>query len=189
MAVPEQVVAPKAVRDDGSVPFQQPVKGVAGVDPDHLATVAQATGGGPHQPLDATLTAIAALTTAANRLIYATGVDTFATTDLASWVRTNILPAADGAAVRTVLGLGALALLAQVNLATHVTGTLPIANGGTGATTEPGARSALGAAAAGHGHGGAEIVIDDSGFSGSLSGAGITDVQLLANWIDANILP
>lgn len=38
---------------------------------------------------------------------------------------------------------------AKVNLASDVTGTLPVANGGTGATTAEGARTNLGAAAAG----------------------------------------
>jgi hypothetical protein len=49
------------------------------------------------QPLDATLTALAGVTTAANKLIYATGSDTFATTTL--------LDDADATTARSTLGL------------------------------------------------------------------------------------
>lgn len=44
---------------------------------------------------------------------------------------------------RTELGLGSLATLSSVSLTTNVTGTLPVANGGTGATTATAARDAL----------------------------------------------
>jgi hypothetical protein len=55
------------------------------------------------QPLDATLTAIAALTTAADKLIYATGSDAFSTCDLSSFART-LIDDADAATARTTLG-------------------------------------------------------------------------------------
>ena len=61
-----------------------------------------------NQPLDATLTALAGVTTAANKLIYATASDTFTTTDLSSFGRT-LIDDADAAAARTTLGLGAFA--------------------------------------------------------------------------------
>lgn len=193
MAVPESVVAPKAVRDDGSVPFVAPVAGVAPTAPEHLVTKSYADGlsggGGPHQPLDAELTALAALASAADKLPFFNGVGSASLADLTAWVRANILPAADAAAVRTALGLGALALLAQVNLASQVTGTLPVANGGTGGTNATAARANLSAAASSHTHPALDISINEDAFSGSLSGESITDVQALANWIDANVTP
>jgi hypothetical protein len=96
------------------------------------------------------------------------------------------LSAAD---VRTFLGLGALALLGQANLATQVTGTLPIANGGTGATSAGAALAALGAAEVGHTHDPRDVLLDESEFSGSLAGSGIANVKDLALWIDANLTP
>lgn len=56
-----------------------------------------------HQPLDATLTALAAVATAADKLIYATGADAFATTSLTAFART-LLAGADALAARNILG-------------------------------------------------------------------------------------
>lgn len=56
-----------------------------------------------YQPLDDALTALAALTTAADQLIYATASDTFATTALTAFART-LLDDADAATMRTTLG-------------------------------------------------------------------------------------
>lgn len=60
------------------------------------------------QPLDATLTAIAGLTTASDKLIYATGSDSFAVADFTSYART-LVAASTAAGARTVLGLGSIA--------------------------------------------------------------------------------
>lgn len=99
------------------------------------------------QALNANLTALSALTSAANKLPYFTGSGAAALTDLSSWVRANLLNVADATA----------------------------------------ARSAISAAAASHGHDGVDIVIDDSEFTGAFAGQGITDVQALATWLDANL--
>lgn len=63
------------------------------------------------QPLDATLTALAAVTTSADKLIYATGADTFTTTDFTAAGRA-LLDDADASTQRTTLGLGTIATVA-----------------------------------------------------------------------------
>lgn len=59
------------------------------------------------QPLDATLTALAAVTVAADQVIYSTAADTFTVTSLTSFGR-NLIGAADATAARTTLGLGSM---------------------------------------------------------------------------------
>ena len=67
------------------------------------------------QPLDATLTALAGVTTAANSLIYATAADTFTTTTLSAFGR-SLIDDADAATARTTLGLGTIATQASSNV-------------------------------------------------------------------------
>ncbi len=60
------------------------------------------------QALDATLTALAGVSTSANTLIYATASDTFTTTSFTSFGR-SLVDDADASAGRTTLGLGTMA--------------------------------------------------------------------------------
>lgn len=101
------------------------------------------------QPLDATLTALAGVTTASDKLIYATGVDTFATTTFTSFGR-SLVDDADAAAARTTLGLGALATLSVLTLATLPTdfhldpgGRLTAESGVAASTTDQTSKSTL----------------------------------------------
>lgn len=72
-------------------------------------------GSASFQPSDATLTALAAITTAANDLIYATGADTFAVTTLSSFMRT-VLDDGDAAAALATLGAqSALSVTSNAN--------------------------------------------------------------------------
>jgi hypothetical protein len=64
--------------------------------------------GSNKQASDATLSALAALSVAANQIIYSTGPDAFAMTGLSAFIRT-LLDDADAAAARTTLGAAALA--------------------------------------------------------------------------------
>ena len=57
-----------------------------------------------YQPLDATLTALAGVTTAADKVIYATGVDTFGTSTLSAFGRT-LIDDADATTARATLGV------------------------------------------------------------------------------------
>lgn len=74
------------------------------------------------QPLDATLTALAGITTAADKLIYATGSDTFSTTDLTAFGRT-LIDDADASTARTTLGLGTAAVATLIDDDTFATAT------------------------------------------------------------------
>jgi len=100
------------------------------------------------QTLNANLTAISGLTSAANKLPYFTGTGTAATTDLSAFGR-SLIDDADAAAARNTLGLGSLAVQSDGSI--NITGgtisgitDLAIEDGGTGASTAAGARTNLG---------------------------------------------
>ena len=82
----------------------------AGTNTTQLATTAFVqTGLSDRQPLDATLTALSGVSTAANQLIYSTAPDTFSTTSITSFGR-SLIDDADAATARTTLGLGTAAV-------------------------------------------------------------------------------
>jgi len=60
---------------------------------------------GDYQPLHAALTSISGLTTSADKLIYTTGSNTYATSDLTSFAR-GLLATVDQSTARAALGLG-----------------------------------------------------------------------------------
>lgn len=100
-----------------------------------------------YQPLDAELTAIAGLTSAADALPYFTGIGTAGVTTLTTFGRSLIDDAADTNA-RTTLGLGTIATQSAATVAItggSITGItdLAIADGGTGASTAADAFTAL----------------------------------------------
>lgn len=68
-----------------------------------LDAIDSSIGSGSFQPLDATLTALAALAFSANEIAYATGSDAFAKTTLSAFART-LLDDGDAATARTTLG-------------------------------------------------------------------------------------
>lgn len=72
------------------------------------------------QTLDATLTALAGVATAADKLIYATAADTFTTTDLTSFART-VLDDTDAATARATLNAASLATANAFTAAQTVT--------------------------------------------------------------------
>jgi hypothetical protein len=87
-----------------------------------LKTLINAEAGVDFQAYDATLAALAALSTAADKGIYATGADTFATYDLTTFART-LLDDADASTVLSTLGVSAFAktILDDADAATALT--------------------------------------------------------------------
>jgi len=102
--VTSNLTASRALVSDGS--GKVAVSAVTSTELGYLTGVTSAiqTQFSNKQNLDATLTALAGLTTAADQLIYATGVDTFAMASLTTFGR-SLIDDADAATARTTLGL------------------------------------------------------------------------------------
>lgn len=94
------------------------------------------------QEYDATLNSIAGLGTAANKLLYTTGVDTWAETNISAYGR-QFVAEATTASGRSALALGSLAILSSVNNGNWSGTDLSVANGGTGQSTQQAAIDAL----------------------------------------------
>jgi len=103
-----------------------------GSDANYAATVTTALAG--KQPLDADLSAIAALASAADRVPYSTGAQAWALTVLTGFART-LLDDADAATARATLGLGTLSTLSTVTSAEITDGTIATADLADGSVT------------------------------------------------------
>ncbi len=95
-----------------------------GNDANYAATITTALAG--KQPLDADLSAIAALTSAADRVPYSTGAQAWALTVLTGFAR-SLLDDTDAATARATLGLGTLSTLSAVTSAEITDGVVTVA--------------------------------------------------------------
>ncbi len=133
------------------------------------------------QPLDAELTAIAGLTSAADKLPYFTGSETAALADFTTAGR-NLIDDASASDQRTTLGLGTIATQNANNVTISggsVSGItdLAVADGGTGASNAANARTNLGLGT---------IAVENAGASGSFTTTDLKTVTV-ANGIITNI--
>lgn len=140
MAVTTMTAFGRSLLDDVDAPTARATLGVYSIlETDTAISASAAT----LQPLDATLTTLAALTTATNTMPYFTGVDTAAVTSLTAFART-LLGDADAATARTTLGVPAIAdvqpvdatLTALAGLSTSAN-TMPYFTGVDAVTTTP----------------------------------------------------
>jgi hypothetical protein len=124
------------------------VKAINGLVKSNTTTISAAVAGTDYVVPDAELTALAGLTSAADRLPYFTGSGTASLATFTAFGR-SLVDDADATAGRTTLGLGTIAT--QASSAVTITGgsitgitDLAVADGGTGASSAGGARTNLG---------------------------------------------
>ena len=105
MSVPDWSTDPNANISVGGINIAEncPAGNVNNALRELMAEIAQWVGGAPFQPNDSTLAALAAITTAADQLVYATGPDAFATSPLTSFAR-SLLDDVDAASACLTLG-------------------------------------------------------------------------------------
>lgn len=116
----------------GALDTLQELANSLGNDANFAATVTNSLAG--KQPLDAELTALSSVTSAADKVPYFTGAGAAGVTDLTSYART-LLGSSNASSARTALGLGTAAVIADATLV-HLSGSETI----TGAKTfNPGA--------------------------------------------------
>lgn len=104
MAAIQQAIANLLDSAPGALDTLNELAAALGDDPNFATTVTNALAG--KQPLDATLTGLAALAMTAGQMAYATGNDTFATVASQAFGR-SLLTLADAATGRTALGISA----------------------------------------------------------------------------------
>lgn len=129
--------------------------------------------GSTYQPLDADLTALAGLTSAANALPYFTGSGTASTTTLSSFGR-SLIDDADAAAAITTLGLGTMATQTAANYAllagATFTGNIAVNNGTSTQITTTGTTAKIfnaNATTVEVGHAATTLSLGDIGHSGT----------------------
>jgi hypothetical protein len=104
----------------GTVPIS--LGGTGGTSASEARTLLGVSVGSDVQAYDVGLQSISGLSTSANKMIYTTGSDTYAVTDLTAFART-ILDDSDAATVRTTLGLDSAATTPSSDYATAAQGS------------------------------------------------------------------
>lgn len=151
------------------------------------------------QAYDATLLSLAALGTAADKIAYTTGVDTWAEASITAYGR-SIIDDSDAGTARSTLGLGTMATQASSGVSISggtITGItdLTVADGGTGVSTLTGlvkgnGASAFSAAAQGTDYwapGGTDVAVTDGGTGASTAADARSNLGAAAAGSNADI--